>query len=76
MPRHRNNPSKPMNNQGDKAAQEENEQSPENKFKDIEIHNLKDREFTSEEIIHLKNSMRCKKLRQFDELRNKVNKYQ
>ena len=34
-----------MNNQGSEAAQKENEKSPENKLKDLEICELNDREF-------------------------------
>lgn len=48
-----------MNSQGDNATQNENEKSPENKFKDIEIFNLNDRihDCTSGGKIKNKNSM-------------------
>ncbi|KAF6390297.1 hypothetical protein mRhiFer1_007871 [Rhinolophus ferrumequinum] len=60
-----------MNNQGNKTAQKESEKSPEKKLKDMEICDLKDREF---KIAFLKklNEMQENTERQFNELRNTI----
>lgn len=57
-----------MNNLDKNVSQKENEQSSENKLKDMEIYDLNVREF---KIVGLK-IQDMRKLRQLNELRNKI----
>ena len=45
MPRQENNPSSTANDQDNKGIHKENEKSPENKLKDMEMYDLNYREF-------------------------------
>ena len=71
MPGQRNNPSNTMNNHGNKVAQKEQEQSPGNKLKHIDICDLSDRECKIA-VLNKLNKMQENSDRQFNELRNKM----
>nr|ACC62065.1 hypothetical protein [Rhinolophus ferrumequinum] len=60
-----------MNNQGNKTAQKESENSPEKELKDMEICDLNDREFKIAVLKKL-NEMQENTERQFNELRNTI----
>ena len=64
-----------MNNQGSKIAQKENEKSPENKFKDMKICAINDRDLKIAvlNILHEMQNNNNNTDRQFNELRKQIN---